>query len=480
MDPQTPDDARDRCLRAAERRLDDGRLFAVLARRVAMPTESQEAARAPVLRAYLDDEIAPALQAMGFGCERVDTPSGPLLIAERVESADAPTVLGYAHGDVVRGQAGRWRDGRDPWRLERSGERWYGRGAADNKGQHTINLEAFGAVLEARAGAQGLAPRDAGRARLGFNAKWLFEMGEEIGSPALHDACARHRGRLAADLLLASDGPRTEPGRPTLFLGSRGVLNFALVLEPRDGAHHSGNWGGLISNPALVLAHALASIADARGAIRVPQWRPDSLTPAVRAALRDLRPDGGEGAPEVDPDWGEPGLTPAERVYGWNSFEVLAFEAGQPARPVNAIPARAVAHCQLRYVVGIEPAGILPALRRHLDAHGFAQVRIEPSTDAGLPATRLDPEHPWVRWTGASIARSAGAPPAVLPNLGGSLPNDAFSGLLGLPTVWVPHSYAGCSQHAPDEHLLEPVAREALRIMAGLYWDLGEAGTPRA
>jgi hypothetical protein len=42
----------------------------------------------------------------------------------------------------------------------------------------------------------------------------------------------------------------------------------------------------------------------------------------------------------------------------------------------------------------------------------------------------------------------------------------------------VPHSYAACSQHAPNEHMLAPVAREALAVMAGLYWDLGEAGTP--
>jgi hypothetical protein len=62
----------------------------------------------------------------------------------------------------------------------------------------------------------------------------------------------------------------------------------------------------------------------------------------------------------------------------------------------------------------------------------------------------------------------------LLPNLGGSLPNEVFADILGLPTVWVPHSYAGCKQHAPDEHLLAPVVREALQIMAGLFWDLGD------
>ena len=46
--------------------------------------------------------------------------------------------------------------------------------------------------------------------------------------------------------------------------------------------------------------------------------------------------------------------------------------------------------------------------------------------------------------------------------------------MLGLPTVWVPHSYPGCSQHAPNEHVPVHIVREGLAMMAGLYWDLGE------
>jgi hypothetical protein len=62
----------------------------------------------------------------------------------------------------------------------------------------------------------------------------------------------------------------------------------------------------------------------------------------------------------------------------------------------------------------------------------------------------------------------------ILPNLGGTLPNDIFSEVLGLRTIWVPHSYPGCLQHGPNEHLPVHNIREGLRIMAGLYWDLGE------
>ena len=73
-----------------------------------------------------------------------------------------------------------------------------------------------------------------------------------------------------------------------------------------------------------------------------------------------------------------------------------------------------------------------------------------------------------------SMALTTGKTPALLPNFGGSLPNDIFTDVLRLKTIWVPHSYAGCSQHAPNEHLLAPIAREGLGLMAGLFWDLGD------
>ena len=455
-------------IHAIEHYFDDGGFFGDLARRVAIKTESQNPARRAELGAYLETEMQPYLERLGFRCSVHANPSekgGPFLIAERIEDAALTTVFTYGHGDVIRGQEEQWRPGLNPWELKREGERIYGRGSADNKGQHTINLAALAAVLKTRA-------------RLGFNVKLLIETGEETGSPGLKQFCAQNTARLAADVLIASDGPRLQPQRPTLFLGTRGALNFDLSVDLRAGGHHSGNWGGLLRNPGIVLAQAIASITDANGAIRVPEWRPDSLTPSVRAALAGLEIDGGADAPQIDADWGEPGLTAAERVFGWCSFEVLAFVTGNPDKPVNAIPPRASAHCQLRYVVGVDAADILPALRRHLDRHGFSMVTAAPARDGFFAATRLDPDHPWVRWAASSIERTCGVKPAILPNLGGSLPNEVFADILGLPTVWIPHSYAACSQHAPNEHLLAPVARDALRLMAGIFWDLGEAGVP--
>ena len=411
--------------------------------------------------------MRPAFEAMGFDCQTLtnEKARAPFLFAQRLEDAPLPTVFGYGHGDVIRGLEKEWKDGLSPWQLTESNGRWYGRGIADNKGQHSVNMGALRSVIETRG-------------RLGFNAKYLIEMGEETGSLGLRDICSSHKELFKADLLVASDGPRLRAEQPTVFLGSRGNMNFDLTIEARKGGHHSGNWGGLISNPGIQLAHAIACIVSPTGQIRIPEWVPRELPDSVRRALADCEVDGGVDGPEIEPWWGEPGLSPAERVFGWCSFEVLAFKTGNPDTPVNAIPPRAWARCQLRFVVGIDENDILPALRRHLDRNGFQKVQIAPTREEMFHATRLDPEDAWVQWAVASIAQTSGKKPAVLPNLGGSLPNDIFTDVLGLRTVWVPHSYPGCSQHAPNEHLPPEILRDGLRIMAGLYWDLGAGGTP--
>lgn len=457
--------SRARALALAAATLDDGRFERDLARRVAIRSASQEADSGPALQAYLDDGLAPDLRALGFDDITVhanpDGRHGPLLVARRIEDPALPTVLGYGHGDVIRGQDASWTRGAGPWTLAADGERLYGRGTADNKGQHSINLAALAAVLDARGG------------RLGFNVTWLIETGEETGSPGLAAFCAAHRRELAADLLLASDGPRLRADASTVFLGSRGVINFDLTVDLREGAHHSGNWGGLLRNPGTVLAAAIASLVDGQGRIRIEALRPPPIPPSVRRALDGLKVGGDPGDPVIDLDWGEPGLTPAERVFGWNTLEVLAMRTGNPDHPVNAIPPAAKATMHLRYVVGTDVAELGEKVSAHLAQQGLGRVKVDVAEN--MAATRLDPDNPWVGFTLDSIERSTGKRPVLLPNLGGSLPNDVFADILGLPTVWIPHSYPGCQQHAPDEHLLRPVVREALQLMAGVYWDLGES-----
>ncbi|WP_428485168.1 M20 family metallopeptidase [Rhodopila sp.] len=437
---------------------------------VAIPSTSQDPGHKADVQRYLTSAIQPWLERMGFSVEIHPNPEvgfGPILMADRMEGADRPTVLTYGHGDTVRGLDDQWRDGLKPWILVEEEDRWYGRGTADNKGQHALNLSALEAVLAERG------------SEIGCNLKLILETSEERGSPGLRAFVAEHTDRLRADVLIASDGPRVMPEVPTIATGTRGTFHFDLVVDLRSGGIHSGHWGGLTTDPAIVLSHALGAIIDRHGKILVRDWLPANGLPAVVRAVLDGCPVGGGGeAASIDPNWGEPGLTSAEKIYGWNSFIVLSMISGRPENPVNAVAPNARAHCQIRYTVDTDPAGFQAALRRHLDENGFDSARIE-NAGIRMPASRTDPGHPWVRWSVASMERSLGKRVQVIPNSSGGLPGDVFVDYLSVPLVWIPHSYNGCKQHGPDEHLLRAPAREGLAAYAGLWWDLGEAGTPR-
>ena len=449
---------------------DSGAFRATLAGLVAIPSTSQEEAHRADLERYLGGPLKDWLLRLGFAVKIHPNPvaeMGPILVGIRVEGEGLPTVISYGHGDTVRGLAEQWSAGLEPWRLIERDGRWYGRGTADNKGQHALNLAALEAVLAERGG------------RLGFNLKLVIETAEERGSQGLRAFVAENRALLSADVLIGSDGPRVMPEVPTICTGTRGTFHFDLAVRLRQGGVHSGHWGGLMRDPVIILAHALAAIMDRNGRIRVPGWTPAGGMPeAIRRVLAGCPLGGGGDAATIDERWGEPGLTPAEKAYGWNSFIVLAMLSGKPDGPVNAVAPDAWAHCQIRYTVDTDPAAFAPALRRYLDASGFPEVSIE-RAGIRMPASRTDPDDPWVRFVSDSIARTLGRPAQVIPNSSGGLPGDVFVDELGVPLVWIPHSYTGCRQHGPDEHALPSTLREGIALMAGLWWDLGEGSAPR-
>ena len=178
----TQQPSRDGAIARAAHHFASGAFLADLTRRVAIKSESQSSDRGAELHAYLDEEMIPSLGKLGFTGTIVENPvagRGPFLIAERHEADHLPTVLIYGHGDVVPGHEGRWREDIDPWTVTVKGDRWYGRGTADNKGQHSVNIAALAQVMEERGGS------------LGFNAKFVIEMGEEAGSPGLRALARR-------------------------------------------------------------------------------------------------------------------------------------------------------------------------------------------------------------------------------------------------------------------------------------------------
>ena len=176
---------------------------------------------------------------------------------------------------------------------------------------------------------------------------------------------------------------------------------------------------------------------------------------------------------EIDENWGEPGLSSNEKLFGWNSFSILALRSGDIDVPVNAIQPSAKALCQLRFVVGTDANKVISSLREHLDQHGFQDIKIITENAINFEASRTNLDNVWLEKVEHILEEFYGDKIHVIPNLAGSLPNNCFTDVLNIPTIWIPHSYKECSQHAPNEHLPINLLRDALLLMTNLYWNLG-------
>src|SRR5258708_6794042 len=221
------------------------------------------------------------------------------------------------------------------------------------------------------------------------------------------------REERTADLFLASDGPRLAADRPTIFLGCRGGVRIHLDVNLRDGSHHSGNWGGVLANPATILASAIATLVDGTGRLLLEQLKPPRISNQIRATLADVKIEPMSDEPALSENWGEEGLSAAERLYAWNTLEVLAMSSGNIEKPANAIPGRAHAVLQLRFVVGTRADKVVDAVRAHLQRNGFAMVEVRAAQI--FAASRTDFDNPWINSTAESIRRTTCRTPSVLP-----------------------------------------------------------------
>ncbi len=158
--------SRDAAIQEAVGYLLNGTFEERLRKWVAIPSASRVAANKPDLWRYLTDEMQPLFERLGFKTRIFENElaPGPFLLAERIEDPNFTTVLQYGHGDVVAGLDEQWDKGLSPFAMTEKDGRWYGRGTADNKGQHAVNIMAIEALL-------------AVRGSLGFNLKFLIEMG---------------------------------------------------------------------------------------------------------------------------------------------------------------------------------------------------------------------------------------------------------------------------------------------------------------
>lgn len=384
------------------------------------------------------------LEDLGLETGLHETPGNPVIVARNERVEGRPTVLIYGHYDVQPVDPLELWDSA-PFEPEiRDGKIW-GRGGADNKGQHFVHI--LGAEKTIKLNGE-----------LPLNVIFLIEGEEEIGSPNLVPFLNEHKDSLACDIIAVSDTGMVAPGVPTLGYGLRGITCLEVKVKGPTGDLHSGVYGGCIANPATAAARMIASLHDDDGRITIAgfyedvvpleDWEREMWSKVPGTSDEDFLKT--TGSPE---SFGEPGYSMAERLWARPTVEVNGFGSGyQGEGSKTVLPAEATFKLSCRLVPGQDPAKIQQQVEEHLRKHKPKGVTIEIHNGHSGKAYHNDPHSKFGKAAQAALTTAFGRDP-VLIREGGSIPIiQDMKEILEADSLMLGLALPDCQIHAPNEN----------------------------
>ena len=384
----------------------------------------------------------------------------------KAKTRDAPHVLFYGHYDVQPV------DPLDLWttppfepRLADgpNGQRIYGRGAADDKGQLMTFLEACRAFRQ--------------NGGLPCNVSILFEGEEETGSPSLPAFLTKNAKTLKADLALVCDTGMWDVSTPAITTMLRGLVLEEVTIQAASRDLHSGIYGGAAINPIRVLARIIADLHDPDGAVALPGFYEgvEELPEEVAAQWRELDFDEAAFLGEVglSTPAGENGRSALEMVWSRPTCDVNGIVGGYTGEGAKTVlPAKASAKVSFRLVGKQNPEKIAQAFRAFVRARLPADVKAEFIAHGASPAIALSTRGEAVRRAARALEAEWGKPAALIGS-GGSIPVvGAFKRELGMDSLMVGFGLADDAMHSPNEKYerssFHKGARSWARILAAL------------
>jgi len=399
------------------------------------------------------------------GLDHVDvseTGGHPMVYADWLGAAGAPTIVVYGHYDVQPPDPlAEWSS--PPFEPAVVGHRILARGASDDKSNISIFIEAVQALL-------------ATRGRLPVNLRFVFEGEEEAGSEHLEGWLAANRERLGGDVAIISDVGFFEGNLPALTIALRGIMSAEITVTGPFQDVHSGVYGGAVANPVNALATIIAALKGPDGRIRIPGFYDDvvPLTDDDRAAYAALPFDDEAyreflGVPELV---GEAGYTTLERKSGRPTLDINGIWGGyQGEGGKTIIPGRAAAKLTCRLVPNQDPDRIFEGLKAFIEEIAPPGVRVRIDPQGGGHPIRSSIDHWAVDAAAKALEDTFGRPPLFIRE-GGSIPFVAtFEQALGLPVVLMGFMPPDGNFHAPNEWMdldnFEAGIRAVIRVFDG-------------
>lgn len=367
----------------------------------------------------------------------------PMVFAQKDVNPEAPTILIYAHYDVMPAEPLElWKSA--PFEPEvRDGHIW-ARGADDDKGQSFIQVKAFEYLVKNNL--------------LTHNVKFIFEGEEEIGSPSLEAFCKDHRELLKADIILVSDTSMLGADLPSLTTGLRGLAYWEIEVTGPNRDLHSGHFGGAVANPINVLCQMMSRIVDADGRITVPGFYDD--VEEVPQAERDMiahipfDEEKYKAAIGVRELFGEKGYSTLERNSCRPSFDICGIWGGYIGEGSKTVlPSKAYAKVSCRLVPHQDHHKISQLFADYIQSIAPATVQVKVTPMHGGQGYVCPISLPAYQAAEKGFEKAFGKKPLAV-RRGGSIPIiSTFEQVLGIKTVLMGFGLESNAIHSPNENI---------------------------
>jgi acetylornithine deacetylase/succinyl-diaminopimelate desuccinylase-like protein len=389
------------------------------------------------------------LESVGLENTRIyATPGHPIVYAEKMHQASAPTILIYGHYDVQPP------DPLDLWdsppfepiikktKTHPQGA-IFARGSCDDKGQLFMHVKALEAMLEA--------------GELTCNVKVIFEGEEEVGSNNLENFLNEHSDKLSCDVVLISDTSILSNDHPSITVGLRGLSYVEVELTGPNRDLHSGVYGGGVANPINTLCEMIASLKDENGHITIPGFYDKvlELSPAERKAITEIPFSLEEYKADlkIGDVKGEKGFNTIERTTARPTLDVNGIWGGYIGEGAKTVlPSKAFAKISMRLVPNQTDDEITRLFEKHFKTIAPKSVKVKVTPHhGGLPAlTPIDtPEY---KAAAKAMEKTFGKSPIPVRG-GGSIPIvSLFETILGVKTVLMGFGLDSDDIHSPNEH----------------------------
>ena len=373
--------------------------------------------------------------------EVMETDGYPVVYGEKIIDSAAPTVLVYAHLDVMPADPIElWTS--PPFEPVIKNGRIYARGANDDKGQGFMHAKAFEYLVQS--------------GTLPCNVKFLIEGEEEVGSPSLSAFCKKYKEMLKADVILVSDTSMIAPDVPSITTGLRGLAYWDVEVTGPNKDLHSGLFGGAVANPINVLAKMIAEVVDENGHITIPGFYDDVLevSDKERAMMAEapFSLEDYKKTLDIEQESGEAGYSTNERVGIRPTFDVCGIWGGYTGEGSKTVlPSKAFAKISCRLVPNQQYEKIADLFVKYFESIAPKTVKVKVIPHHGGPSYVCPIEFAGYKAAERAYTDVYGKKPVPV-RAGGSIPIIAtFEELLGIKSVLMGFGLSEDAIHSPNE-----------------------------